>query len=268
MPRELRGIALAVAEGALEAAIKAYSDFSPPPPPSVPPSPPQSPPAPLIASVNERQPDALVFLGLTLSLAIPGGMLFRVAEELTDDLTWEEAVSYEKLPVWLLAAYAFSAGAFGELFRNGRSASALERDHYALASLAALCALRHTHRMCNLAKRASGAVLLSFLVAFSVVLFFRTSLRTERCKTTMMVLTVFCAAPCWRAFHRKRHAAQGDRATEKARQRSMALSWVLLLGVFLQPWLGLCGPAASWAESVQMFGELTALSLATDSLWM
>lgn len=267
--RSLKGLALALAEGALTGAVKkaALEEFEGGQR-AEPPSPPPSPPSPMIAPVDERQPDAFVFLGLCLSIAIPAGMILRNFEDAAEDGSWADAfTSYERMPVWLLASYAFAAAAFGELFVHGATASALQSTHYALASCAMLCALRHSHRASNIPRRASGAVIISFVIAFSVVLFFRTSLHTQRCRSTMFILTLFCAAPCWRVYSSKRYSVGNDQAAERAKRRGKVLCAILVAELALQPWLGVCMSPVSWAEGVQMGGELAVLALATESLW-
>ena len=264
MSRRLRGLALTLAENALKGvaneALKEQSLVASllPPPPD----------APMIAPVDERQPDAFVFLGLCLSIAIPAGMLLRAFEDAAEESNWSEIFSYERVPVWLLASYVFSASAFGELFVHGQTASALHSTHYALSSCSMLCAMRHLHKTGNVSRRASGAIMLSFVIGFSVVLFFRTSLHTEHCKSTMMILTAFCAAPCWRVYSARRRAAgAADPAASKAQFRGRLAHFILVLEFALQPWLGVCMAPASWAEPVQMGGELAVLALATESLW-
>lgn len=274
--RHLSGIVLNLAEGAIKGAasgvIKSASggivtetflgeDGTPKPP-----APPPSPSSPMIAPLDVRQPDAFVFLGLCLSVAIPAGMIMRSFEEAAEESDWSEVFSYERLPVWLLASYAFSASAFGELFVHGASSSALQSTHYALSSCAMLCAIRHMHKAGGVSRRSSGAIMMSFLIAFSVVLFFRTSMHTERCTSTMFILTIFCAAPCWRVYSARTRMA-GDIGAEKARYRGRVAHFVLVVGIGLQPWLGVCMTPTSWAEGVQMAGELAVLALATESLW-
>lgn len=273
--RLLNGIVMSMAEGAIKGAatgaLKSSSgtiaavifDGDIPP---LPPAPPFPPSPSMIAPEDERQNDALVFLGLCLSVAIPGGMIMRTLEEMVEEGSWSDAITYDRLPVWLLVAYAFSAAAFGQLFSHGKDASALESTHYALASCAMLCAVRHSHRLSAVSRRASGAIIISFLVAFSVVLFFRTSMHTERCKPTMAILTVFCAAPCWRVYSARKRLV-GEPMAEKARRRGALISVILVVGLALQPWLGVCMHPVTWAESVQMAGEMAVLALATDNLW-
>lgn len=42
---------------------------------------------------------------------------------------------------------------------------------------------------------------------------------------------------------------------------------LVMLNIALQPWLGTCGPASSWAETAQMGFDLAIVTTVTDSLW-
>jgi hypothetical protein len=218
--------------------------------------------------MDEAHPDAFVIMGLALSVSIPGGIILRAFEESMEEDSWRDAFTYDRFPVALLAAYGFSSAAFGALFSDGKSANALASTHYALSSVSALCALRHSHRQSEVSRRASGAIILSFIIAFSVVLYSRMELHFRNCSFTMAILTVFCAAPCWRVYGRTRmHQISGDQAICKAKKRGAFISAVMVLELALQPWLGVCAPPAPWAEPVLMGGELAILALATESLW-
>lgn len=244
-----------VAEATRDALASALL-YSPPP---APPRPPRPPGPALIAGVNEAQPDALVFLGLALSCAIPFGMLVRAVEE------GRAACEYSRVPLWLFAAYACNAAAYALLFFG--AGHPLDHAHWALTAATATAALRHSHRAGDSPRHYAGAVSLSFLVAFSVVYAFKRSLRPRRCASTLAVLVVFCAAPAWRLHLKQRRGEAPEPRERAARRRGGYATLVLLVLLSVQPSLGVCGPPAPWAESSQMLLELGALALVTDSLW-
>ena len=234
---------------------------NPPPAPGTPPWPPPAPSAPMVAPPS-KQHDALVFLGLVLSIAIPAGVVFRAGEDYADGATLE----YALVPVWLIAAYAFSAAGFGVLFANIDSSS-LSATHWGLASLSTICALRHSQRMCDSPRRPASALMLSLGVTFGVVFAFRMSMRLDRCEQTLIILSVFSAAPAYRVYTKHRTDGCVDVHIRQARKRQHALMLLLMTLITAQPWLGVCSAVEPWAETVQMVSDLVILALATDFFW-
>ena len=241
-------------------AVEGY--FSDEPPPMRPPLPPATPPAPMVGSINTQQADALVYLGLVLSIALPVSMVVRAAEERVEGAPLE----YALVPAWLLLAYAFSAAAFGTLFTD-MTASSLSATHFGLAALASLCALRHSQRVCESPRRPCSALMLALAIAYGVVFAFRISMRLDRCEQTLLVLSLFAGAPAYRVYARHRAEPSVDARVKSARRRQHALMLVILALVTAQPWLGVCTPVRKWAETAQLVSELTVLALATDGLW-
>lgn len=248
----------------VEGVVEGLVSRAPPPGPRGPASPPGPPPvpgAPMVAPASGQQ-DALVFLGMVLSVAIPAGMVFRAAEDYAEGAPLE----YALVPAWLIAAYAFSAAAFGVLFAD-LDASSLSATHWGLASLSTLCALRHSQRVCESPRRPSSALILSLGVTFGVVFAFRTSMRLDRCEQTLIILSVFSAAPAYRVYSKHRTDGCVDVRIKQARRRQHALMFVLMVLITAQPWLGVCSAVESWAETAQMVSDLIILALATDFFW-
>ena len=233
-----------------------------PAPPHTPPWPPPLPPAPMVAPPNPQQTDALVYLGLVLSIALPVSMVVRAVEERAEGAPLE----YGLLPAWLLLAYAFSAAAFGTLFTS-MSGSALSATHFGLAALSSLCALRHSQRVCESPRRACSALLLALSIAYGVVFAFRMSMRLDRCEQTLLVLALFAGAPACRVYAKHSAESSVDPRVKSARRRQHALMAVIMALITAQPWLGVCTPVRRWAETAQLVTDLTVLALATDGLW-
>jgi len=217
----------------------------------------------MVAPPNLLQPDALVYMSLVLSLAVPMSIVIKGFEERAEGAALEYAI----MPVWLVAAYGFSAAGFSVLFAD-MNASALTSMHWGFAALASLCALRHSQRVCESPKKPSSTLLLSLAIVLGVIFAFRTSPRLERCRPTIMVLFVFAAAPAYRVYAKhKVESGQHDQKIRSARRRQHLLILLMITMIAGQPWLGVCGPIDRWAESVQMVSDLTILALATDSFW-
>ena len=216
----------------------------------------------MVGEVNVQQADALVYLGLVLSIALPVSIVVRAAEERAEGSMLE----YANLPAWLLLAYAFSAAAFGTLFTD-MNASSLSATHFGLASLASLCALRHSQRVCESPRRPCSAFMLALSIAYGVVFAFRMSMRLERCEQTLLVLSLFAGAPAYRVYARHLAEPSVEARVKSARRRQHALMLVVMALVTAQPWLGVCTPVRRFAETVQLVSDLTVLALATDGLW-
>lgn len=243
-----------MARGALGALAEVARAFSTPP---VPPHP--APPGPLIAPVDGDQPDAFVFLSLALSCAIPLGILLRALEK------GGTSFDYDRFPMWLLAAYACALASSAIMFAQGPDASALTSTHWALSAGMYACALKHAHRVGDTPKTFSSAYLLALMVAFSVIYTFKNALRPRKCTSTIVVLVVFCAMPAYR-IHRKQKEEEDD-AVAGIRRRGGFVSLLVICAIAMQPWMGVCGSPAPWAEGTQMILDMAVLTLVTDSLW-
>lgn len=247
----------------------------PPPPdappgmPHGPPSPPLAPmhpPEPMVAPVSEYQPDALVFLGLSMCIAVPVMKLLTRAEDVAEDDEAEEG--YAAMPAWLFAAYASCGIGFAILFFGGAHATSLGAPHSLCVLLGIVFCVRHSQRMGDAPRRPASAALLGIGTAYLIVLFFRLSMRTERCEQTVLVLSAFAALPVWRLHVlQRRERCCSDHRVIGARRRGSLLNLLLIGMLAAQPWLGVCGPVRRWAETTQMTAELTMLGLVTDFIW-
>ena len=91
----------------------------------------------------------------------------------------------------------------------------------------------------------------------------------DACAPADMALVAFCCIPAWRLHSSMRAlGVSSDSAVKSARRRNSLSVFILIVLLALQPQMGACGPASEWAESVQMFCDISILAAATDALWV
>ena len=59
------------------------------------------------------------------------------------------------------------------LYADGDDATSLNANHWVLASIASICAVRHSQRMADAPQRQATALLMALVVSFTVVAGFR-----------------------------------------------------------------------------------------------
>lgn len=232
----------------------------------VPPSPPNvaAPPLALGTQAAAPPPDALCFAGMIITAFVPLLYASRAAEEPCDNTP----CAYERVPIFLLAAYvclcaAYSACTFAGVPLGG--------DGHAFASsIAYVAAAKHALRLaCDPSDgpppRAADAALFAVAAGASAGGAARFARPVQNCSALFAGASLCGALFAARLARRWAADAAPELAERRARRRALITLGACALSLAAAPACGACSPGAG-SSAGQAFLDALVLGAATDAL--